>query len=401
MQLRLRYILCYFSTFIRYCKVLVVKGDFMRQAMLENVLVDLDTLTKPEIMNLNRRRNFSCVKCAKPVIFKNGTRKRPHFAHDKNAIAVGQPESAAHMLVKHSLARWLERQGCPSMVERRFPEIDRIADVYFEYLNRPYVLEIQKSPISDTEYQQRIADYQKIGATVLWVFLGPVTQNKNLYQLPPVMLGRNSDRLFHFCIRTAKLTIFEQLVFVTGSKIYAQVICKPLGSLQISHLIDSSQDGSFFEDSWLDIKHKFRERGWHYAGRSERKLIEQCLLRGFNLALLPTEIGWPVVGNAIRKPLFIWQAYVLVTIIKHFTVGNKFALPQLMQFLSLEFKISVTADTKRQVENYLAWLVMFGVLMHRGRYFEYKKQPKISSMTEENRSRDEQFVNAVVKLWKR
>jgi len=373
----------------------------MRQAMLENVLVDLDTMTRPEIMRLAGRQNFSCVKCQKPVIFKNGMRKRAHFAHEKNGVNTGRAESAAHILVKHSLAQWLMRQGRPSVVERRFPEIDRIADVYFEFKNRPYVLEIQKSPISDTEYRQRIDDYQKINVTVLWIFVGEVTKKENIYHLPPVMLGRGSGRLFHFCIRTAKLTIFEQPVFLTNSKIYAQVVSKSLGNLQVRDLINLGRRAIFFETSWLNVKHSFRARGWYYAGKSERKLIEQCLLHGFNLSLLPTEIGWPVAGDAMRKPLFIWQSYVLVTILKHFTIGNKFLPGYLTTFLEKDFKVPVTDDTKRQVENYLEWLVMFGILAKRGRLFEYKKPPKISTMMEENRNCDERFVNAVEKMWKR
>lgn len=373
----------------------------MRQAMLENVLVDLDTLTNLEIMSLNRRQNFSCVKCKKPVIFKNGSQKMAHFAHEKNGVTTGQPESAEHILVKHSLARWLELQDYPSMLEQRFPEIDRIADVYFEFKNQPYVVEIQKSPISDIEYQQRIVDYQKINVTVLWIFLGDVVKKENVYQLPPVMRGRSSDRLFHFCIRTAKLTIFEMPVFVTNSKIYARIVSKSLGSLQVNNIIEPVNGSIFFDDSWLDVKLKFRERDWYYAGKSERKLIEQCLLRGFNLALLPTEIGWPVTGNAIKKMLFIWQSYVLVTLLKHFNVGNKFTTARLMKLVDLEFKVPITTCTRHQVENYLEWLVMFGILAKRGRSFEYIKSPKISSSMEKNRNRDERFVNAVAKLWKR
>ena len=395
-------ILAYKFNFVNseFSKVLKL-GDFMRQAMLENVLIDLDTLTKSEIMNLHQGRNFSCVKCAKPVIFKNGTRKRAHFAHEKNGITIGQPESATHLLVKHSLAKWLERQGCLATVERRFPEVDRIADVYFEYKNLPYVLEVQKSPISDIEYQQRIADYQKVNATVLWIFLGTVTQTGNIFQLPPVMLGRNSERLFHFCVRTAKLTIFANPVFLTNSKIYAKGVCKSLGSLQIGSLIEPIGKGIFFDDSWLTVKRKFRERGWYHAGRNERKLIEQCLLRGFNLPLLPTEVGWPVAGDAIRKPLFIWQACVLIIILKHVKVNDKFYITYLMNLLEFEFNIIWTDDARRQVKKYLEWLVMFGILTKRGRYFEYVKLPKISGMMEENLCHDEQVTNTLVKLWKR
>lgn len=373
----------------------------MRQAMLNNVLVDLDTLTKPEIMGLSKSHDFSCVKCAKPVIFKNGTRKIAHFAHEKNRIATGQSESTIHILVKHALANWLERQGCVPSVERRFPQIDRIADVYFEFRNRPYVLEIQKSPMSDPEYQQRIADYQKLNITVIWIFLGSVVKKNNVYKLPPVMQGRNSERLFHFCSQTAKMTIFEHPTFVTTSSIYAQSICKSLANLQVENLISAVNKQIFLDDSWLGVKQKFRERGWYYHGRNERKLIEYCILQGFNLALLPTEIGWPVAGNIIRSPLFIWQASVLITIMRYIKINDKFNISCLMNLLEFEFGFPTTTAARQQVKGYLNWLIMFGILAEKGRLFQYVKSPKISRMMEDNLQHDRCFVFAVVKLWKR
>ena len=370
----------------------------MHRAMLGNEVIDLKKLTKPEIMQLKRRRDFFCVTCKKPVVFKNGTRKRAHFSHAKEGLSVSNPESAAHILVKHALAKWLRSQGIEVVVERRFVMIDRIADVYFEYKGLKYVLEIQKSPMSDAEFKQRILDYRQINVIVLWIFLGDVVQSENTFKLPPVMLGRGLGRLFHFCDKTVKLRIFEAPVFVTTREVYAKTVCLRLAGFRVDDLLKEAKDILHFDVSWLGIKIHFRKRGWYYATKSENKLLEQCLIRGFNLSLLPTEVGWPVAGDAMGKHLFVWQSYVLLTLMKHFKIGEVFSLKHLLSLLETEYKIVVCQNKCKQVKAYLKWLTMFGVTKKRGRHFEYVKLPKISVSMEDYLERDKQLVEVVANL---
>ena len=372
----------------------------MKRAVLGNKLIDLEKLTKPEIMQLNQRQDFFCEKCKKPVILKNGTRKRAHFSHMKDGLFVGSPESADHILVKHSMARWLRSQGIEAIIERRFSVIDRIADVYFEYKGFKYVLEIQKSSMSDAEFKQRILDYQVVGVTVLWIFLGDVVQEKNTFKLPAVMLGRGLDRFFHFCVKTAKLRVFEVPVFVTTRSVYAKPVCGRLDKFRVADLVDGRGSLMHFDESWFEIKKDFRQRGWFYATKTEKKLLEQCLMRGFNLSLLPSEIGWPVDGDAMGVHLFVWQAYVLLTLMKHFRLGDIFMLDHLVRLLRIEYQVVVNDGRRKQVMSYLKWLVMFGIIKEEQGYFEYIKLPKIGIGMEEKISQDKKFVGVAVKLWR-
>ena len=371
----------------------------MRKAMLGNEVIDLDKLTKPEIMQINRRRDFFCVTCKEPVLFKNGTRKKAHFSHLNDGLSVSNPESTAHLLVKHTMAKWLRKQGIDVTVERRFSTIDRIADVYFEYKNAKYVLEIQKSSMSDTEFRQRVLDYGSVDVTVLWIFLGELSRKGNIFRLPPVMSGRGLHKLFHFCVKTIKLRIFEAPVFVTTRSVYAQPICRRINGYQVDDLITDSRNLLHFDLSWFAVKKHFRIHSWFYVTKLERKLLEQCLIRGFNLSLLPTEIGWPVDGDAIGKHLFVWQAYVLLTLMKHFNLGDVFALDHLLRLLKIEYQIVVYGGGRMQVLVYLKWLVIFGIVKEQAGYFEYVKLPKISSNMEEQLKRDEKFVQVAANLW--
>ena len=373
----------------------------MRRAMLNNEIIDLGKLTKPEMAGLARQRDFFCLMCKNPVIFKNGTRKRAHFAHKTEGVVVSHPESATHILVKHSMARWLKEQGIDAVIEKRFTTIDRIADVYFEYKKLKYVIEVQKSSMSDSEFKQRILDYQSVDVSVLWIFLGDVVKKENTFRLPPVMLGRGSEQLFHFCVKTAQLRVFEAPVFITTRDVYAKTVCLPLREFQVDDLVKIKEDidSMYFDETWFGVKKYFRLRGWFYATKSEKKLLEQCLIRGFNLSLLPTEIGWPVAGDAIGKHLFIWQSYVLLTLMKHFSLGDVFEVGDLIKLLEMEYQMITCQGVYEQVMAYLKWLVMFGIIKKQQGHFEYVKLPRITTNMDAHLQRDKRFVEVVAKLW--
>lgn len=372
----------------------------MRTARLGNEIIDLNKLTRSELMRLKNRRDFFCTHCHKPVIFKNGTRKRAHFSHEKKGIFTTNPESSAHILVKHAMVKWLKKQGVNAEVEKRFPSIDRIADVYFENENARFALEIQKSPMSDIEFNQRRLDYHSIGMTVIWIFLGEIGENNTKFQLPPVMIGRETERLLHFCVKNAQLHIFENPIFLTTRDIYAQPLRGKLNQFTIKDLTDKKGESMHFDTEWLEIKKQFRKRGWFYASKSEKKLLEQCLIRGFNLSLLPTEIGWPVSGNGIRKSLFVWQAYVLIILMKYFNPTATFLLQDIMSLMMSEYQVANTQSAQKQVLAYLKWLAMFGIVTTDKASFKYIKNPKIVTTMEQGLERDRKFVEVVEKLWK-
>lgn len=390
----------FLQKFVCYNKITWQKkgGALMRQALIKQEIIDLDKMTISEIKNLHRKSEFKCIRCEKPVIFKFGTRKQAHFSHVKKGEVFGAVESSAHILTKHSFANWLEKQGCRVVVEQRFPQIDRIADVYFEFHSEKYAFEIQKSPISDQEFENRIADYAQIGITVLWIFIGELIKKKQSIQLPSLMLRRNLDTTFHFCARTAKLTIFNNPVFITQKEVWQGGREKRLSEWKTYDLLNINKERLVLKRNWLEIKRKYRSRGWFYSAKSERLLVEQCILLGFNLAMLPVEVGWPVTGDAIEKPLFVWQAFVVMAILKYFEIGMEFGLDRMGEILEAEYLIVLSDKGRKQIADYLKWLIMFGMLQQKEKKYIYKKKPHISSSMEVNLQNDELFVGVVLRL---
>lgn len=370
----------------------------MKRAVLNQALIDLDQLTKFEMAKIKRNQKFVCERCHKPVVFKYGTRKKAHFAHVKTRIGRTSQESVAHKLVKEAIAKWLRHQGMSATVEQRFPVIDRIADVYFEYKGSGYVVEIQNSPMSETEFKKRICDYERLGIELIWIFLGTVKKQESTYYLPPVMQGRPLDRLIHFCKSQAHLTIFESPVYVSTKAIYSRAKCGKLSHFGVQALLEKKRPGVYLDRQWLDIKQHFRQCGWFLASKSEKKLVEQCWLRGFNLAQVPSEVGWPVPGKGIDKQLFVWQAYVLVSIMKFLKVGAVFNVRDVMAMLQREYEITPTSGAKLQVRLYLMWLVKLEIIKDEQGYFEYIKKPKMMANMEDCLHQDEGLIKRV-KRW--
>jgi len=369
----------------------------MEKAWLGEDLIDLSRLTRDEIARLNRRAKYTCFTCKKDVIFKNGTRKKAHFAHAGEVEYRWQPEGAEHRLVKECLAKWLRELKVTVEVERRMPAIDRIADVYFEFQGRKYVFEVQKSPMSDLEFDKRIDDYAQIGITVIWIFLGEVSKKKNRYALPAVIQGRNLDRVIHFCTKSARLTVFEQPVFLSAKMIYSRASSRRLVNVHLNELLMPIKKRIWLDETWLEVKEQFRLKGWSHISKSEMKLVEQCLLRGFNLAMVPPVVGWPVPGVAMRKPLFVWQMYVVVILLKYVKPDDVFTVQDIQRFLVMEYDLVGREGSAIQLEMYLRWLMKFGILSGRKGSYRYLKLPEIKktmeSCLESDRILYDQIVN--------
>ena len=368
----------------------------MNKALVGKTMIDLTQLNAAEIAQIDRRQAFVCARCQKPVLLRRGARKKAHFAHLKIENHATNPESAAHRLVKECFAKWLKAQGLVHQVEARFSAVARIADVCFKYKTKTYVIEIQKSALSEGEFERRNRDYQRLGAAVIWVFLGDVKKRGATYQLPQVMQHRTLSKLRHFCVKSATVSIWEGPVYINSKEIYGQLVQKRLKEMRVEDFIVEKAQHPPLTIGWLEVKRNFRRRGWFYASKTERKLVEHCLLRGFNLAQLPVEVGWPVSGNAIGKPLFVWQAYVLMGTMLFFKDGAGFGLPDVLRILNTTYRLPRKEGMARQVKCYLHWLVKWEILTHHsGGYFEYRALPKLGLSVEASLEKEAKMLQIV------
>ncbi len=113
-----------------------------------------------------KKCDYFCMECGKLVRLRGGTHRQNHFYHLKPDPKCRQSQkSLQHLQVQNYLYNLLPI-GCVQL-EKRFPEIARIADVVWE--DQKIVFEVQCSPITQKEVESRNRDYGRMGYQVVWI----------------------------------------------------------------------------------------------------------------------------------------------------------------------------------------------------------------------------------------
>lgn len=370
-------------------------GDlYMLIAKQNNQLIDLRKVSSTDFSRLKLASNYACPYCGASVILKQGPKRRAHFSHKTSCDYKGHDhESEAHHLSKLVLEEWLSNQGVRTIkVEYRLAAINRIADIYFEYENEKYVLEIQKSMIDASLFHQRTNDYEKLGIRVIWIFIGPIQAREKTYLLNRVMRLQKQNRLIHFNVLTETFTLFDHLVWINQKEVQGMTQTVLLKHFSLaSLLLPNTQYEQRQLNDWLVIKQEFRLKKALSYQRSERGLLRLCAPFLINVSLLPSVVGWPIEGKAYTKPLFIWQGYVVLCIMSDYEEHDVFTLSELRQKLRFRYHLKESTDVVEALKEYLTLLALFGMLNEQFGYYEYVRRPRLYSQLEPYFIEDEQL----------
>lgn len=114
-----------------------------------------------------KKCNYTCMECSGTLRLREGEKRQLHFYHLKPSPSCRQSaKSAAHLQTQLYLQRTLPEGEV--FLEYRFSDVNRIADVV--WLPQKLVFEVQCSPLSKEEMEERMADYAKCGFQVIWIF---------------------------------------------------------------------------------------------------------------------------------------------------------------------------------------------------------------------------------------
>lgn len=118
------------------------------------------------VSEATKGKDYYCPGCGAIVRPRKGKIKQPHFYHiQKNRLCREANKSLAHLQMQEFLLNTLPKNE--AAMEQRFPQIQRIADVFWK--EQKTVFEIQCSPISIDEAMQRNLDYESLGLKVVWL----------------------------------------------------------------------------------------------------------------------------------------------------------------------------------------------------------------------------------------
>ena len=128
------------------------------------LLLALDEKKLITTFQAQKGKNYTCPDCGQSLRLRAGIRTQHHFYHHQGRLACRtQGRSLRHLAVQNRIASQLEG----AILERRFPEIGRIADVCWE--SKKIIFEVQCSPITTLEVQSRNEDYRSLGYEVVWI----------------------------------------------------------------------------------------------------------------------------------------------------------------------------------------------------------------------------------------
>lgn len=152
----------------------------------------LDFNHHTEIRKHYQKGDMRCPHCHGEVHLVFAQSKRLFWRHNRISptCPTGGRETAMHLITKQALvariARDYRSEGLSFEIEHRFPDIGqngRIADVAVFHENGDVTAyEIQISPISVDDLQQRTEDYKNQGIEVVWIF------SEKALKVPSVLL---------------------------------------------------------------------------------------------------------------------------------------------------------------------------------------------------------------------
>jgi competence protein CoiA len=161
-----------------------------------------------------RQQDYRCVECRGLLRLRGGFHKQLHYYHlheRKNCYL--NNKSLTHLKIQFYIQKKLHLLD--TSLEYRFPQIQRIADVYWPEKN--LVFEIQCSKIPIQELLSRTQDYHSIGIEIVWIFHDRCFSNFSLLQMEEII--REIPHYFTNFNSKGEGTIYDNFLHTSNSKL--------------------------------------------------------------------------------------------------------------------------------------------------------------------------------------
>ena len=289
-------------------------------------LVNSDNVEK--LKELRKSEAFYCPECEERVILKAGTKKIPHFAHQKGAVCSEsyERESEYHLKGKLALFKWLEMQGLSPELEPYMKEIAQRPDLGFTFKDRKYAIEFQCSTIPEELFFKRTENYQKADIFPIWIMAGKNVKRKgtkrvSLSKFDYLFLTRNNFGSWYlpaFCPQMNSLIMIQHILPVTVKNSLSQYVVKSLQTATISDLIFPKSVVSHKLIDWKKEMSKAKNFTLPQYGSIHHPFLRELYSNGMMPTMLPYEVGLPVRNmQFIETPAIEWQGYLYLDVLKN------------------------------------------------------------------------------------
>lgn len=300
----------------------------MLTAKLSNgVIISLaETHSFAFLQQLRQRERFYCRQCEEKVILKLGTKRIPHFSHEKGSTCFEQyeRESQYHMEGKLRLYQWFKKMGLSPKLEYYFPEIKQRADITFTFEGKTYCVEYQCSSISEEIFMKRTEGYEKLSLQPLWILGGNNINRKNSQKISLsafqfLFLRKSSSEQWFipsYCPQIDKFIIIANIVPLSVRNSFASFQIKSLDSGALNYLLNPPSISEPSLKEWKEGMRHFKTSLVMNNNSFNSPFCKELYSLSLNPQLLPPYVGIPLSLNlVIEEPPFVWQTYFFIDVL--------------------------------------------------------------------------------------
>lgn len=255
--------------------------------------------------NASRQIDYVCPECNSIVRLRGGLHRQNHFYHLEVTRACRQSgKSLEHLNVQLFFLSTLPAGEC--VLEQRFPEINRIADVV--WVHKKIVFEIQCSAISRTEVLERSQDYKSLGYEIIWILHDKRYNQKKITSAEEFL----SSRLHYFTDINAagEGVIYDQFsVLDKGLRLNR---LKPL-PIDLNHPMQISGGAKFKNRNVLEVvKRRLEESLLYFSNDLVDHSVSDLHSEYIQLAL-EAEINYALIkpSTVLGKLKFIFSHFIV------------------------------------------------------------------------------------------
>lgn len=226
--------------------------------------IDTFSYEPKQLREWSNKGLLRCPVCGSKMIYNHGEFKIPHFKHEKNCDCpdiYSEGVTEEHIKGIELLHNWLQKQeGITNIeLEKWIPETKQRPDIYFEYENKPYVIEFQCSPIA-TKFLERRELYRLNEINDIWILgcdkydinnsIEQITLNKEYFKINRYSTKVIEKEIYDSERKIIYLDVINQNIYKVG-EYDIELISNATNSYSISYL--KSNFNLFISKSNIEI----------------------------------------------------------------------------------------------------------------------------------------------------
>ncbi|KMY45331.1 hypothetical protein AC622_14780 [Bacillus sp. FJAT-27916] len=272
-----------------------------------------------------KNRIFKCPICQKRVLFKAGSRRIPHFAHQREERCPGmdEPESIIHLEGKNLIYEWALQWAERAVLEQYYHSISQRADIAVHADGLDYAIEFQCSALSAERLIERTMGYQEEGIEPVWIFHLPLLKKKGSmeWSLPAslqsaIRLSPSGDLyLLFFDPQNPKtVLLLRNLIPITKEIFFGQAERLPLKGRTIRQWLRPRARPFLYIREWMRKRESLIRNEWRYQG-AKNPLLRSLYSIGIQ-GMLPKMIGIPLKSSFLYGSApHHWQGLVFMDLL--------------------------------------------------------------------------------------